>query len=465
MLIRALCYPLPDGEPNARYLLARFAECLDNIEPVGSGVKAIAKRFGLSDRQVSSALAILTGGDLLTASLVPNRRGRPTKTHQLHEGFVASCLAQEASSELGVAHVLPEPSDTHRALMVRLLQLEVLKVSSESEALPKPVSTAALRAKRQPDRLSIANRVLLCVLLCYADRFGVVRGIGTSVLQKATGLNRPRLKRRIGQLTEQGLIRVCIPGATGSALFKKTPSTYCLNLHHPELLSTSAPAVLVCGWHSATEDQEWDQAAYVLKAINAEGWQRTTRVRHFFARKQERRLTYLLRSKLEHYASYLLSRHWRELLSMDFSKELLELIKTDFPREPRVSLPGLSASSLYELLAMYLHDQAALVARNIQRCLESAQFEGLSIASMDYTVLPRSLDSRKAGMGKPGAIAVLAFGRESDVDPAGFHISVKIGTPEGEQVLYRHVIDEAEILVEDRVLYGLLSSPGDAMRS
>jgi hypothetical protein len=307
--------------------------------------------------------------------------------------------------------------------------------------------------------------VLLSVLLCYSDRFGVVSGVGSSVLQKATGLNQQRLKRRIDQLIEQGFIRACIPGATGSALFKKIPSTYYLNLHHPELSSDAAPAILVCSWQSRTEDQVWDHAAYALKATAAESGQRASRVRHFFAQKQERQLIYLLRSRLEYYASYLLSRHWDELLSTDFSQELLALIKTDFPREARVSLRGLTAHDLYELLAMYLHEQASAVARNIKRSLEEAQFEGLKISSMDYVVLPRSLASRKASVGQPGAIAVLALARGESTAPAGYHVSTRIEAPEGEQALYRHFAGEAEIPLEDRMIFGLLSSPGDAMRS
>lgn len=465
LLIRALCYPLTDGEPDAKYLLARFAQCLENDESVGSGVKGVAKRFGLSDRQVSSSLKVLKGCDVLTTSRVRNRRGRPTETHRLHDGFVSGCLMRDQSGELQEGCAQPVFNEAHKALIVRLLQFEASKMNGGSTVPQQSLSTAELRAKRQPGRLSIANRVLLSVLLCYADRFGVVRDVGSSVLQKATGLNQQRLKRRIDQLIAQGLIRACIPGATGSALFKKIQSTYYLNLQHPELSSHAAPAILVCSWQSRTEDQVWDHAAYMLKATAAEGGQRASRVRHFFAQKQERQLTYLLRSRLEYYASYLLSRHWGELLSMDFSQELLALIKTDFPRKPRVSLLGLTVHDLYELLAMYLHEQAAAVARNIKRSLEEAQFEGLKIASMDYVVLPRSLASRKANVGQPGAIAVLAFARGSGTALAGCHVSTRVEAPEGALVLYRHFTNEADIPVEDRMVFGLLSSPGDAMRS
>lgn len=36
-----------------------------------------------------------------------------------------------------------------------------------------------LRSKKQPDRLTVVNRLLLSVLLCRADRFGVVNHVLT----------------------------------------------------------------------------------------------------------------------------------------------------------------------------------------------------------------------------------------------------------------------------------------------
>jgi len=240
VFLAALFCEVKGLDPEAKYFLARFVQCFGAADPEGLGVKALAERFGLSDRQVTKSLGALVECGVMTFPDTVEGRGRPKRYYRLQEDF---------QKKLNKAAELPP---THHEVAVgNLLRHENRKAAQASEKTEKQKADltplADLRGKRQPGRLTVVNRLLLGVLLCRADRFGVVSDLGSSELCKVVGLDQVSLKHRVRRLIDQGLIRAYVPGATSSVLFAKMKSVYFLNLNHPELSEESnVTSVLIC---------------------------------------------------------------------------------------------------------------------------------------------------------------------------------------------------------------------------
>ena len=59
VFLAALFCEVKGLDADAKYFLTRFVQCLGTADPLGLSVKALATRFGLSDRQVTKSLAAL----------------------------------------------------------------------------------------------------------------------------------------------------------------------------------------------------------------------------------------------------------------------------------------------------------------------------------------------------------------------------------------------------------------------
>lgn len=298
--------------PEGKYFLVRFIRRFGIAEPVDLGVKALAKQFGLSDRQVSEALTSLVALDVMTVSSTPEGKGRPKRCYQLQVGFLKR-----------LENITALKATQHEVAVGSLLKHESKKVCQASEK-PEEQSEVVglltdLRSKKQPGRLTVVNRLLLSLLLCRADRFGVVNDLGFATLCKLTGLNKERLRHRLGRLIDQGLIRTYVPGATSPVLARKIISTYFLNLSHPELAGGgSVTSALVCMNGERIPD-------YVIHAdgVSKDVSRDKGKSRPFQGSKYEQVVRYfkgqqdllfrLLQVMLERYAAYLLSKRWSDL--------------------------------------------------------------------------------------------------------------------------------------------------------
>lgn len=212
--------------PEGKYFLVRFIQCFGVTDPVCLGVKEFAKQVGVTDYQASAALDALVDAEILIRSLVPNKRGKPARCHGIAEAFLAKL------------NRLAVPVDAmHKVAIERLMvhvgtdAAEIRKIQNQEKAQ----SLARLRARKKPGSLNRVNRLLMAVLLCGADRFGVVRNLGTVQICKATGLSKERLRNRLKTLMDQGLIRIYIPGLSSPVLSVKRKSIYYLNLNHAQL--------------------------------------------------------------------------------------------------------------------------------------------------------------------------------------------------------------------------------------
>ncbi len=164
MFTAALCCEAKGLDPVGKYFLTRFVQCFGAADPEGLGVKAFAERFGLSDRQVTASLAALVACKVMDFSSTSEGKGRPKRCYRLQDDFHKK-LSNAA-----------EPPPTHKFAIDNLLEHENRKATHAREKPEKQKTDltplADMRGKRQPDRLTVVNRLLLGVLLCRADRFG-----------------------------------------------------------------------------------------------------------------------------------------------------------------------------------------------------------------------------------------------------------------------------------------------------
>jgi hypothetical protein len=456
MLIGALNFSLSNVGPEEKYFLARFIQSFGVTDPVSLGVKTLAKRFGLSDRQVSSAVDALTSADVLVSDAAVNGRGKPGRTYRLQAEFVSR---------------LPSNLDTlHEAAIVRLLAHEDRwgvqpKINSNGqESAVDPM--AELRSRRMPGRVRVVNRLLMAVLLCRADRFGVVSDVGIAQLSGLTGLNQEQVRRGVERLTDQGLIRAYVPGATGPVFLKKTKSTYFLNLNHPALSAEGNAASVLAYLTLIQTDGNERQDADLIR----------DNVRYFKARPESavgedllfaRVLDFfegwrppiyrLLQVRLERYAAYLLSNNWAELADpvkpqqRDFPG-LLSFIREDcgFPvKQPNTdedSVP-LSYDESQDALVSLLYDRACGLARRVTALFREAH--QIPFESLGFCFVPQP-----EGFGYC-RIALLCLPKSSEGWCGGLVIEQgPYGEPEKLPLNL-----EADLSEEQRYRYGLLTRP------
>lgn len=447
MLLAVLRSETNGISPEAKYLLIRLAELGLVARGISAGVKELAARFGISDTQTGAALNSLVAAGVLVRRDVVSGQGRPKRHYELGASYAAQVARHDVTEVV------------HEKVIRHLLQHE-LKVADQRSAIATQqdeqratAPLAQVRASRGQGRVSVVNRVLLAALLIRADRFGVVRDLGSAELARITGLSPVRLKNRVGTLLDDGLIRAYTPGATGSVIFKKTKSVYYLNLHHPELsCGQSLPMLLVSVTRFPTPEDTIDDVDDIFKSVQESFNQRHVGVRKFFDDQHERGLASFLRGRLDWYAGYLLSHHWDR--RSEGKPGLAQLIKLDL-------LAGAVDAEGSELLARYLCDQADYMANHVRtRWFEgkSTLIAGIDFKSMDYVLLPVRRAVHKAFKGGfyPSR-AVLVLPRDGVAFSDKLHV-VERGPCNRVEV--RRFTDLATVSKEEQCLYGLLTPPG-----
>lgn len=461
MLLHALLCQVKGVTPGAKYFLTRFVQCFGVTDPVGLGVKELAKEFGLTDRQVSEALATLKACNVLSYVSSAVGRGRPKRWYSLESTFlrkISKCPQSTKTPHITIIENLLKHERKDRSNVIGP------KVEGQRVALDK---LSSLRAKRQPGRLSIMNRLLLGVLLCHADRLGAVRNLGFAELRKVTGLAQESLKHRVQWLVDQGFIRAYVPGATGRAIFGRAKSVYFLNLSHPELLDEHRAAlVLISTTSLALEKHILDESETLYSASSSNDFRawhdqshmanRVSKITSLFPARERRRISPLLQSRLEHYASALLSECWAQLPSsdcfigpppVDLIPWLLESIATEFrPSLEANSSRGLSAEQCRALLIDQLYEDAFRLACRVKHWFSGV--DGIPFDTLDYLILPHG---RKGSKKYLLSYSVLALSKGSPSVRGCYIVS-----DEGEPQCYEH---EAEIPLNDRYRYGLLTKP------
>lgn len=196
-------------------------------------VKPVAKLLCLTERLVRDATRELVEAGLLVAHKQVDKVGRPGQEYEVSQ-YLLDLLAKPGRGEVA-----------HQDLVLRLFsepEIYAEGLLTEAEAGREKVARKQVRKDGRPaapgasGRLGGTTRVLLAALLTFADQCGVVAGVGVARLRAITGLSPVALKHQIGRLVSLGFIRVHVPGVSNSFFVgAKVPSTYYLNLDHPQL--------------------------------------------------------------------------------------------------------------------------------------------------------------------------------------------------------------------------------------
>lgn len=363
LVIAALMHEGRGLEPVVKYVLVRFAQSFDGTD-VGFTAKGVASSFGISESQSVKAMRALNEAGILLVEAESYGRGRPRHQYKLSHGFVRA-LHQHQGAEAPLLQVIRfvlrhELGQVRNRVIERIagahdLNATGTEISSTNNQLDK---LARARASRLPGRLTYTNRLLLAVLLCRADRFGVVRNVGSAELCRLTGLTKARLRYRVDRLMKEGLIRAYVPGATSSMLFKPTKSIYYLNLHHPELAQggDSAKIIVLKKFVFGMEDEVNEAGMQWLDARTRPYWDNL-----FFRKVEQDKGVPVLQAKLDHYASLLLSKHRDEFnrIPKETVAEIYQRIIRDFASPSTVASLG---EDVFDLP----RDHSAMIARLYQ---------------------------------------------------------------------------------------------------
>lgn len=438
--------------PEAKYFLVRFIQCFGVTDLVCLGVKEFAKQVGVTDHQASAALDALVDAEILLRSLVPNKRGKPARCHGIAEAFLAKL--NRLAVPVGAMH---------KAAIERLMvhvgtdAAEIRKFQDQEKAQ----SLAHLRARKKSGSLNRVNRLLMAVLLCGADRFGVVRNLGTVQICKATGLSKERLRNRFKTLMDQGLIRSYIPGLSSPVLAVKRKSVYYLNLNHAQLAGNGqATSILgVQGRNIYRAGPELLQKIHFVVNIT----KKDAKVVHGSSEAlivkilagQGPEFYRAFQALLEEYAAQLLSRHWLNLAEGGALAEriddlqLRQQIQQDFRLpEGLQEIDDIGVSVARARFNEQLFNLTYDIALWIKSLLSNAS--NVPLSELDFVISPQHFTHANFYR------ALLALPKAEQ----GWNGCLVIDTSAPKE-LVRSVPGEQAIPLEELYLYGLLSRPGN----
>ena len=371
-LVSVLTYKQSGLKPAARYVLARFVQLHGVWDWTPLGVSEFAKAIGISDTQLGRGLNALVDGGVLWRRSLSEGVGRPPSEY---------CIAPDVLDQLENCEV----DERWLKCIDRLLRHETY-AGRQSVGQKKEAADAVPALSADSSRLSFSNRLLFAVLLCHADKFGVVESTGRSALGQQVGLSKADLRYRTQVLLDNGVLRSYVPGAPGTGLFEKVPSRYVLNLNHPDLAAAVTPLLVTI------VDPHLDDAAdSVLQPPQGDGdWRGLGEpIRRLFASPHMQAQRAMLRSKLDGYAQVLLTAHWENIERgcLHLRRALRqELRVTDLGEVRR---DGLEARRSRFALSHYLVNWAACIASSIQRPLKG-RVAGVHFPSMDVVLLPET---------------------------------------------------------------------------
>lgn len=251
-------------------------------EVVSRPIKQLAQQLGLSDGVIQKARDALVSKKILVeldgvprAPLPGKRsRGRPPKAFSVSESFLAwlNSWSHEAGKREG-GNLLKEGvgsvrrykersqyglvQERDRQVLVRLMSsshqvnmsaLLFPGVPSEQEEKPsRPVrKVAGEGGTTEVQAHHYTHKLLLAVLLGFADKGGVVRGIGLGMLARLVGLERDSIAYPLGVLAQEGYLRSHVPGVTGQMAFGLASGAFFLNIGHVGLVQPTPELLVFC---------------------------------------------------------------------------------------------------------------------------------------------------------------------------------------------------------------------------
>lgn len=207
MYVNALICVLPDTSPEAKFLLVKSLYCFSFETWSPSGVHGLASHFGMATQTISKALKHFESQSYLLQTKKVNKVGPASIAYKWSDDLVfrlkpiTKCKANlDSMSGALHSHVIEQ----------------LLNINSKGD-------------KKRGQTLNTSNKLLLMVLLSFADACGVVSSLGASDLAKLTGMSKDRLGSQLSKLKMLGYIRLSVSGITDPKLFGLVKSIYVLN--------------------------------------------------------------------------------------------------------------------------------------------------------------------------------------------------------------------------------------------
>jgi hypothetical protein len=439
-------------EPEVKFVLVAFVQHFGLADGESRTVEARAGLLGLPVRVVASALAQLvdTGWLVKQAMSTPGSSGRPKRSYQVQADLAAALVATVV------------PTFIHERIIKHLIAGPVIRAvgpDDGGDGAGAVQSTKLIDEFGKPvppgrrGNLSLANRLLLAALLSRADAFGVVSDLGNVELVQLTGLAPATLRQRVLKLIALGFIRSYVPGVSSSIFSRKVRSTYFLNLSHRQL--TQEPAFQVLShWTLERSEIRFQHHGDMLRndvAAAMDGAQngRTApwTVIQFLWR-QRRGVFNAVQLHLAKYASYLLSSHWSNLgghTGRIDGEALRKMISSDF-RKPTASPPADAerVEREWQEVIEYFCELVFEMAEDFKSRFEQAPWVFFEL--LDIRILPVP--------DKHGYEAITLLVRGS---------SEQCGLILGRDGIggVRAFDHEADIPLDERYLFGLLTGPKD----
>lgn len=223
-----------DVEPDAKLLLLALAS-LDDQSETQASPSAWARILGWPEVTVAKGLRRLVEASLVRAvSAAEQARGRPRTEFHWSPAMVVDQLQLSGGQSDGRA-------------LERLIPVILggARVRSQRRPGRNPLNGKLMAPVRTGagSRLNLKNRLVLIVLLAFADRQGVVRGQGPAKLATCCGMSHSRFNAHVAKLVMLGFIRVYVPGGSGAPMDGVVPGIYFLNLGHPAYGSCAVTSV------------------------------------------------------------------------------------------------------------------------------------------------------------------------------------------------------------------------------
>ena len=201
MYLKVIHLNIKSAKPGIRFFLMRWVYTYE-LASISYPIKDIAVKLNLTDKLVSESTLYLSSNGYFTKSKLLVGKGRPSYTYTISEKLIS------------ILNDIPD-SINHRPIIEDIIT--AFKDKKETHKL---------------NSLSNATKLLLIVLVSFADECGVIRNIGMSDISKYTGMDRDRFHRHLSMLQSSGYLLSYTPGITGKSIFGISKGIYFLDLNN-----------------------------------------------------------------------------------------------------------------------------------------------------------------------------------------------------------------------------------------
>lgn len=226
MTPQLLYYENENLPPDARWLLWQWSYRLGLMNAWTGTLLSLYQKLHFSSHKGKSAMSALQAQGVIETTPQPAKgRGRPGYIYRITPSF-HQALARLSDTQPGLFAYLQH-------LMETPLQTDIPSTPILDNEEQAGSHSQLSQAHARKNRLTIANRWVLTVLLAYADEHGAVTSVSQTQLQRLTGLAPSRWYSQRNKLMEMGLIARYFPGSAKKVRGVALNGVYLLDLTHP----------------------------------------------------------------------------------------------------------------------------------------------------------------------------------------------------------------------------------------